>query len=334
MHVIRTLCTLSLFLAPAPLLAQSSHASHAAGDSAGAMQHAQHQTASSAAGAAPSARAAGVPIPADAVVGTVILAHGGGPEWNAQVEKIAALVNTGGPVNVSFLMGPGAKTNRFQDVIEKLAREGADHVVVVPMLMSSHSGHYEQIRYLAGEVDELSDVMMHHLQMAGIARANASVPVHVARAIDDSPDVARILAERALSLTDEPASHALFIMGHGPNSAEDNAMWMQNLRPVADTVAALTGFRDVKVGLVRDDAPAPVRAEAVRQVREIIQLQHELTGRDVIVVPALISTGSVSQEKFPADLAGLPVVYKGEALLPHPGLAKWVEARVQGMRAR
>lgn len=334
MHVIRTLCTLSLFLAPAPLLAQSSHASHAAGDSAGAMQHAQHQTASSAAAAAAVTPAARTPIPADAVVGTVILAHGGGPEWNAQVEKIAALVNTGGPVKVSYLMGPGASTNRFQDVIERLASEGADHVVVVPMLMSSHSGHYEQIRYLAGEVDELSDVMMHHLQMAGIERAHASVPVHVARAIDDSPDVARILAERALALTDDPASHALFIMGHGPNSAEDNAMWMQNLRPVADTVAALTGFRDVKLGLVRDDAPAPVRAEAVRQVREIIQLQHELTGRDVIVVPALISTGSVSQEKFPADLAGLPVVYTGEALLPHPGLAKWVEARVAGMRAR
>ncbi|HEU5208957.1 MAG TPA: hypothetical protein VFU06_06050, partial [Longimicrobiales bacterium] len=128
------------------------------------------------------------------------------------------------------------------------------------------------------------------------------------------------------------ASRALFILGHGPNSAEDNAMWMQNLRPVADTVAALTGFRDVKVGLVRDDAPAPVRAEAVRHVREIIELQHELTGRDVIVIPALISTGSVSREKFPADLAGLPVVYTGEALLPHPGLAKWIEARVAALR--
>ncbi len=95
---------------------------------------------------------------------------------------------------------------------------------------------------------------------------------------------------------------------------------------------AVTGFRDVKIGLVRDDAPAPVRAEAVKRVREIIQLQHELTGKDVIVVPALISTGSVSQEKIPADLKGLPVVYTGEALLPHPGLAKWIEARVADMR--
>jgi sirohydrochlorin cobaltochelatase len=104
---------------------------------------------------------------------------------------------------------------------------------------------------------------------------------------------------------------------------------MMNLRPVADSVKAATGFRDVKLGLVRDDAPAEVRAEAVRGIREVIQLQHELTGKPVVVVPVLVSTGSVSREKLPRDLAGLPIVYKGEALLPHPGLARWVEARVR-----
>jgi hypothetical protein len=73
---------------------------------------------------------------------------------------------------------------------------------------------------------------------------------------------------------------------------------------------------------------APVRAEAVRRIREIIRLQQALTGRDVVVVPVLISTGCVSREKFPADLAGLPIRYNGEALLPPPGLARWIEARV------
>lgn len=270
----------------------------------------------------------GAQQPGAGSVGTIIIAHGGGAEWNAQVESAAALVNTGGPVEVSFLMGPGAKANRFQDAAARLVSAGAGRIVVVPVLMSSHSGHYEQIRYLAGEVAELSDAMMHHLHMAGIERASVPVPVHVTKAIDDSPEIARILAERALAIAQEPAAQALFIIGHGPNSAEDNAAWMGNLRPIADSVRAATGFRDVKVGLVRDDAPAAVRAEAVKSVRELIQLQHELTGRDVVVVPALISRGLVSQEKIPADLAGLPVSYTGQALLPHEGVARWIEARV------
>ena len=262
-------------------------------------------------------------------VGTIIVAHGGGPEWNEQVVKVASGVRTGGPVAVSFLMGPGAKTTRFQDVVRELEAKGVGEIVVVPLLVSSHSGHYDQIRWLAGDSVELGKTMMHHLQMAGIERPATALPMRVTRAIDDSPEVARVLAERALAITPAPAGRALFIVGHGPNSAEDAAAWMANLRPIADTVRALTGFRDVRVGLVRDDAPPPVRAEAVRAVRELIQLQHLATGDTVTVVPVLVSRGTVSQVKIPADLAGLPMKYTADALLPHPGLARWVEARVR-----
>lgn len=275
--------------------------------------------------------AASLALPAHAQkpVGTLLIAHGGGPAWDAQVEAVASMVNTGGPVEVSFLMGPGAATHRFQDAARRLEEKGVGEIIVVPALVSSHSGHYQQIRYLVGETDTLSEQMHHHLHMAGIERADARVPIRLTAAIDDAPEVATVLAERARALAEAPREQALFLVGHGPNSAEDNAEWMRNLRPVAESVKAATGFRDVKIGLVRDDAPAEVRAEAVRGIREIIELQHLATGRPVVVVPVLISTGSVSREKLPMDLAGLPIVYAGEALLPHPGMARWVEARVR-----
>ena len=261
--------------------------------------------------------------------GTIIVAHGGGPEWNEQVVQIARQVATGGPVEVSFLMGPGAKTTRFQDAVHRLEVQGVSEIVVVPLLVSSHSGHYEQIRYLAGEAVTLDDGMMHHLHMSGLERVSPKVPIHVTRAMDDAPEIARVLADRALALEKHPSGRALFLIGHGPTSAEDYAEWMKNLRPIADSVKALTGYRDVRVDLVRDDAPADVRAEAVRRVRELIELQHMATGRDVVVVPVLVSKGKVSHEKIPADLKGLPIVYSGDGLLPHAGVARWVEARVR-----
>ena len=171
--------------------------------------------------------------------------------------------------------------------------------------------------------------MHHHLHMAGIERAEPRVPIRVARAIDDAREIAGVLADRALAMQNQPAGRALLLVGHGPNSAEDYAAWMSNLRRVADTVKALTGFRDVRVGLVRDDAPPPVRAEAVRHVRELIELQHAATGQEVTVVPVLISAGTVSRDKVRKDIEGLPVVYTEEPLLPHPGVARWVEARVR-----
>lgn len=268
---------------------------------------------------------------APSATGTLVVAHGGGPEWNALVEEVVRQVKTGGPVEMSFLMGPGARDHRFQDAARRLVEAGAGRIVVVPILVSSHSGHYEQIRWLAGETDSLSETMKHHLHMAGMERANVGVGVTitVAPAMDRSPEVARVLAERAAALASQPSAQALFVVGHGANSAEDHAAWMANLRVIADSVKVATGFRDVKVGLVRDDAPADVRAEAVRSVRDIIELQHALTDRPVVVVPILVSRGTVSDEKLPRDLAGLPVIYSGEALLPHPGLARWIEARVR-----
>jgi sirohydrochlorin ferrochelatase len=268
----------------------------------------------------------------DPTVGVLILAHGADPAWNAPVESLAVMVRRSGvvrgPVAVSFLMGPGAPAHRFQDQVASLVKQGARRVVLVPLLVSSHSGHFDQLRYLAGTLDTLDPVMAHHLHMGGLERVTTT-PMVVANGLDDSPELARVLAERARALVPSGREQrALFLLGHGPNDAVEYATWMKNLREVADSVRAATGFASVAVELVRDDAPAIVRAEAVRRAREMVQLQHSATGRDVAVVPVLISAGDVSRRKLPADLAGLPIVYSGAPLLPSPELARWVERRV------
>lgn len=267
--------------------------------------------------------------PTEGTIGAVIVAHGGGPEWNAQVERVAAEVRLPGPVGIAFLMGPGAKTHRFQDVVADVVRRGAREVVIVPLLVSSHSGHYEQVRWLAGLTDSLDATMRHHLHMGGLDRPAATVPLRLAPALDDAAEVAEVIAARARALATEPAAQALFVVGHGPNSAEDDAAWMRNLRPVAEQARAQAGLRHVLVGFVRDDAPPPVREEAVRRVRELIALQREATGRDVVVVPVLVAPGKVSRETLPRDLQGLPIAWSGEVLLPHPAMARWVEASVR-----
>ncbi|MGH7573048.1 MAG: sirohydrochlorin chelatase [Gemmatimonadota bacterium] len=270
---------------------------------------------------------------AQQALGTLVVAHGANPEWNAPVQEVVRQADTGGPVEVAFLMGPAAAERRFQDAVRELAQAGAGRIVVVPLFVSSHSGHYEQIRWLVGETDSLSEVMREHLHHAGIERPEGAVPLELAPALDDAPELARVLADRARALTENPGGHALFLIGHGPNSAEDHAAWMENLRRVAERVRDEAGFADVKIGLVRDDAPEAVRAEAVRQIRETIELQHRATGRDVVVVPILISSGRVNNEKLPADLEGLPVVYDGKPLLPHPAITYWIESSVRTIAA-
>jgi sirohydrochlorin cobaltochelatase len=268
----------------------------------------------------------------DHSVGVLLVAHGADAGWNAPVEALAAQVRAHGivrgPVGVAFLMGDSARTHRFQDVAADLVTHGARRIVVVPLLVSSFSGHYDQIRYLSGALDTLDDEMMHHLHMSGITRPTG-VPITVTAALDDSPELAAILAERASAMAADRTHRALFLLGHGPNSAEDYAAWMKNLRVVADSVRRATGYASVSVELVRDDAPPPVRAEAVRRAREIIELQYAATLNDVIVVPILVSSGSVSGQKLPADLAGTHALYRSTPLLPDTILARWVERRAR-----
>jgi sirohydrochlorin ferrochelatase len=265
-----------------------------------------------------------------AAVGTIVVAHGGDSAWNALVVDAARRARTGGPVEVSFLMGPAARTTRFQDVVSRLQKSGVSRIVVVPMLVSSHSGHYDQVRYLAGDSVSLAPAMQHHLHVSGIERPPAGADIRLARAMDDAPHVARVVTDRARALTADPGERAVLIVGHGPNSSADHAEWMVNLRRVADSVRVFGGFRDVRVGLVRDDAPAAVRAEAVRQIRDVIELQYAATGRDVVVVPVLVSKGTINRDKLPRDLAGLPILYSGEPLLPHPEMVRWIESAVKG----
>lgn len=261
--------------------------------------------------------------------GTLLVAHGGSAEWNAQVQQLGAGARLAGPIEICYIMGPEAATHLFQDAVARLVAKGVSRVVVVPLLVSSHSEHYEQIRWLAGATDSLSPIMQEHTHHAGHERAQVTVPIVVAPALDDSPAMAAVLAERGLALVrGDVSKRALFLVGHGPNSAEDYAAWMTNLRRVADSVRARSGFRDVRVDVVRDDAPAEVRSEAVTRVRELISLQYMLTGDTVAVVPVLISRGRISRETFMQDLAGLPVVYSGDPLLPHPALSHWLEGRV------
>lgn len=261
-------------------------------------------------------------------VGTIVVAHGGDSIWNGLVKEGVRGLKLAGPVELSFLMGPEAATTRFQDAVERLIARGAKEVSVVPLLVSSHSGHYEQIRYLARLTDTLDVVMREHLHHGGIERPKATVPLRVTPALDDSHELARVLTDRARGSTPDPRGKALMLVGHGPNSAEDYAAWMRNLRIVTDSVRRWSGFRDVRVELVREDAPAPVRAEAVQRLRELISMQAELTRGPVTVIPILVSRGGISRSRVLQDLAGLPVRYSGDPLLPHQAITDWITRRV------
>ena len=83
---------------------------------------------------------------ADEPLGVLVVAHGSTTAWNATVEASVAIIQQHTPSQVAYLMG--AKNRTPQEAYDDLVAACVQRVVIVPLLVSSHSSHYEQIRFI------------------------------------------------------------------------------------------------------------------------------------------------------------------------------------------
>ena len=252
--------------------------------------------------------------------GVLLIAHGAGPTWNAPVESAVEIVRQTMPAAVGFLMGKGTTP---QEAYEALVRQGASRIVVVPLLISSHSAHAEQIRFLAGLRSDYP-----HAEHMHLTAVRGSVPImSVTPGMDDDPLIASILADRARMLSRDPRAETLVLVAHGPNDDDEAAKWISAMTRLSEHVRSALPFRNVDTRLLRDDAPKPVKDRALAELREAVTA-HAKTGR-VVIVPLLLSPGSVADE-IPSTLTGLEFAWDGRTLLPDDRIAQWVIARARG----
>lgn len=248
-------------------------------------------------------------------VGVLVIAHGGSNQWDSAVRKAVKEAKLSVPTEVALGMGMHPEEVRqFQQAVDRLERKGVSRIVVVPLLVSSHSEVFRQYAYLVGirptaewpEAGEPLDV---------------DVPVVMGRALDDDPVVAQILLERARRLSRRTQEETVILVAHGPVAQIDDQRWLDTMSRVAQRVKADGPFRDVLSFTIRDDAPRAVKEEAQRRLREAVRASGQ-QGR-ALIVPLLLARGGI-ERKIPKLLAGLTYVYKGETLLPHKRMVQWL----------
>jgi sirohydrochlorin ferrochelatase len=259
---------------------------------------------------APGARADGAPA-----VGVLVVAHGGTNQWDGTVRKTVRDAGLAPPVEVVFGMGMHPEEVRaFQDAVNRLQRKEVGRIIVVPLLVSSHSEVFRQYEYLFGLRDEPE------WPEAG-KPLHLEVPVVMGQALDDDPALAEVLTERAGQLSRKPEDETVFLIAHGPVEDEDDQRWLERLSQLGAQIQAKAGFHGVRAFTMRDDAPDAVKERAEQNLRAA--LRDESRQRRVLVVPVLIARGGV-ERKIPKILAGLSYVYKGRTLLPHKKMEAWL----------
>lgn len=275
--------------------------------------------------------------------GILLLAHGGAAAWNERVTALASAIGTSQPIEVAFGM---ASRPAIQAAVEKLETRGVRSIVAVPLFISSHSSVITSTEYLLGLRTEMpKDLAVfakmnhgapgaghegHHMpadpSVDNTKPVLSQVPITMTSALDHHALVAEILTDRAKSISTAPEREAVVLVAHGPVPEADNALWLNDMKLLAEQMKPATAFASLDWLTVRDDAPAPIRDAAAAELRALVERRHA-EGRRVLIVPLLMSYGGIEQG-IRKRLQGLDYVMPAQGLMPDERLGEWVKTVV------
>lgn len=284
--------------------------------------------------------------------GVLVMAHGGGEEWNEYVKQAAEPLTE--QYEVEFAWGM-ANPVTLQKGVKSLEDQGVSDIIAVPLFISSYSPIIRQTEYLFNMRDLLADhpmPLMHHSEHyakmfdvevdsskfrhgmyfpSELPQIKKKATIKMTDALDSHDIVAKILRERILAMSEDPSNETVVIAAHGPNSEEDNAMWVHTMEELIQKIQANQKesgekFRQIFGTTVRDDASETVHDQAKAQLRTLVR-QSSMNG-DVIVVPLFLSSGG-REHAVAERLEGLDFKWSGETLLPHPLLTEFLKNSVE-----
>lgn len=295
--------------------------------------------------APPEEPAAATETPAPAPSGTrgiLVMAHGGSPEWNAQVEGAVHPLRARWAVEVSYGM---AVASSIEAAVAKLEARGVDEIAVVRLFVSGESWR-EETRYILGLRPDLPPEQIAAHAAVGQGKSHGAhgshgghemeAPRPIARrariamshdGLGDSALIDQVLVDRVRALSRAPASETVVVIAHGPGDDAEDARWIARMRQRLSALSSVGSFRAVEVATLREDWPDK-RAAAEKHIRAIVARGSAGDGT-VIVVPFRVAGFGPYREV----LAGLDYVSDGKGFLPHPNVTRWIEETAESLLA-
>jgi sirohydrochlorin cobaltochelatase len=260
----------------------------------------------------------------------MVVAHGSRDAgWNNRVIQTVEKLDWAGPKAVAFLTSQSPE-HELKQVAAQLDQPGIKQIVVVPLLVSSFSGHYEEIRYYAGQRKELPHEAEEESDHEQAAPLKTKSPLLLTVAMDGHQFISRILADEIKPFVKEAGMQSVVLVAHGPNEDSENERWLTHLRAHAERIKEQFGFRRVEVATLRDDAPKPIRDAATERLRATVRAASAESR--VLVLPVLISVGHI-QKEIQKRLDGLEFTMVEGGLANHPLAAEWVRTQAAQMCA-
>ena len=265
--------------------------------------------------------------------GVLVMAHGGGPKWNGEVEASLTPLRAGYPLEIAFGMADAVS---LQAAVQRLEAKGVRKVAVVRLFVSGESW-YERTEQILGlkpgaPPRPAADPHAAHGAHAGHSMEFWRVGTTASFALSkeglaEASEMGLVLAQRAKALSQEPARESVLILAHGPEDDAENARWLAQIDARAEGVRRAAPFRQVRVETLREDWPEKRKVSEVR-IRAFVEAAAKDGGR-AIVIPYRV-TGFGPYAKV---LEGLTYASDGQGLLPSPEVAGWVRRQAEILRS-
>ncbi len=240
-------------------------------------------------------------------VGLLVMAHGGGSGWNADVARAIEPLRARLPTALALGM---ADPTTLAAGLDSLAARGVSRVALVRVFVSGESFLQRTVQLLRLGVgptpDSTKPRIEHDLQVA----------THL-DGLADWDGIAALVVQRATDMSRDPQRESVVLLAHGQGSDDRNDRLRRTIEETATAVRS-AGFRRVFVATLREDWPA-ARQQAEADVRRFVT-ERSASGDRVIVVPFRLSGFGPYAEV----LHGLSYVATA-GFLPHPTITDWIE---------
>ena len=250
--------------------------------------------------------------------GVLVMAHGGGAEWNAAVAQAVAPLRDRIPLVLALGM---ADPRTLQAGLDSLAAHGARDMAVVRLFLSGAS-FLHQTEYLFGlRSDPPPWGMIGHRMTDG---ADLRPLTTEARILLDPDGLAGsraaggIMAGRAAAAAPERDAGVLLV-AHGMGTEDENDRLLALMERSAQELRT-AGHPEVRTATLREDW-AEARAVAEDDIRAAVEEMRRRHGRVVVLPYRLYGFGPY------ADVLEGLAYESGPALLPHPLITEWVAER-------
>ncbi|MGH7233422.1 MAG: hypothetical protein ACREJU_18980, partial [Nitrospiraceae bacterium] len=140
---------------------------------------------------------------------------------------------------------------------------------------------------------------------------------------EESPEIALILHERIIEVSQDPSNETVILVAHGEKTDEGDARWLSvmnaNIERLKKDPHCAT-LKAIRATTVREDWPEK-RDKAVAELRQMV-VSHAEEGRVLVIADRLYGAGP-----YKKLLADLDYVLNEKGLL-HPLITRWLEREI------